>query len=180
MNIITIPNSLTLSRIILIPIFVTTLIYKRYEYSLILFIIAAVTDLLDGFLARTINQRTQLGAFLDPLADKFLLLTSFILFALYDWLPIWITITVIARDFIVVIGWFMLFIFVHQKKVEPSIIGKLANAFQAILIAYILVSINFEIDDILIKKIILMLTALFTIISGFQYVYRGYKQFYER
>lgn len=180
MTIFTIPNTLTFARIVIIPIFVTSLLYKKYQYALILFIIAAVTDLLDGFLARITNQKTKLGAFLDPFADKFLLLTSFILFAIYGWLPNWITITVISRDIIVVVGWCMLVIFIHHRKVEPSLIGKLANAFQAILIAYILLSINYAIDNAVIKDSILLLAAVFTVLSGIQYVYRGYKLFHER
>lgn len=180
MNIVTIPNSLTFARIILIPIFVATLLYQRYEYSLIIFISAAITDLLDGFLARITNQKTPLGAFLDPLADKFLLLTSFVLFAHYGWLPIWITIAVLSRDLVVIVGWFILFIFTQEKSVEPSFIGKFANAFQAILIAYILLSINFAFTNPLIKNIIIILTTILTIISGLHYIYRGYKQVYEK
>lgn len=180
MTIFTIPNTLTFARIVIIPIFVTSLLYKKYQYALILFVIAAVTDLLDGFIARITNQKTKLGAFLDPLADKFLLLTSFILFAIYGWLPNWITITVISRDIIVVVGWCMLVIFINHRKVEPSLIGKLANAFQAILIAYILLSINGVIDNSVIKNLILLLAAFFTVLSGIQYIYRGYKQFHGK
>ncbi len=180
MTIFTIPNVLTFARIVIIPFFATSLLYKKYNYALILFVIAAFTDLLDGFLARLTNQKTGLGAFLDPLADKFLLLTSFILFAVYGWLPNWITIIVMSRDFIVVVGWYMLVVLINERKVEPSIYGKMANAFQAILIAYTLLSINFEIYNPLIKKSILLLAAVFTVLSGIQYVYRGYRLFYDK
>ncbi|MBS4059960.1 MAG: CDP-diacylglycerol--glycerol-3-phosphate 3-phosphatidyltransferase [Bacteroidetes bacterium] len=181
MTVFTIPNALTFVRIIIIPIFVMSLLHRKFHYALILFVVAAVTDLLDGFLARVTNQKTRLGAFLDPLADKFLLLTSFILFAFYGWLPDWITITVISRDFIVVAGWFILFLLTQNRKVDPSIIGKLANAFQAILISYILFSINFDMGGaIIVKEYLLVLAAAFTVLSGIQYVYRGYRQLYEK
>ncbi len=179
MNIFTFPNALTFARIIIIPFFVISLLYKKNHYALILFVVAAITDLFDGFLARLTNQKTKLGAFLDPLADKFLLITSFILLAFYGWLPIWVTITVISRDIIVIVGWCILVIFLHERKVEPSLAGKLANAFQAILIAYILFLINFDIDNPLIRHSILFFTVFFTALSGIQYIYRGYKQFHE-
>ncbi len=181
MTVFTIPNTLTFARMIIIPVFVVTLLHKKYQYALILFVIAAITDLLDGFLARMTDQKTKLGAFLDPLADKFLMLTSFILFAIYGWLPNWITITVISRDAIVVLGWIILIIFTRNSKVEPSVIGKLANAFQAILIVCILISLNFEMAGakIIIQSMILLVAAL-TVLSGIQYVYRGCRQLNER
>lgn len=180
MTIFTFPNALTFVRIIIIPFFVISLIYKKNQYALVLFIVAAFTDLLDGLLARLIDQKSRLGAFLDPLADKFLLITSFIILTFYGWLPIWVTITVISRDIVVIIGWCLLIILTHQRKVEPSIAGKLANAFQAILIVYILFSINFDYDMPMIKDFILFLAVVFTLFSGIQYIYRGYKRLHEK
>lgn len=176
MTFLTIPNTLTFTRLIIIPFFILSMLNQKYEYALILFSVAAITDLLDGFLARLTNQKTKLGAFLDPLADKFLLLTSFVIFAFYGWLPVWIAVTVISRDVIIILGWIVLVIFTHNIKVEPSLIGKLANAFQAILIVYILVSINFEIDtEMKIRQQIVFLVAILTVSSGVQYIYKGYK-----
>ncbi len=176
MTFLTIPNTLTFTRLIIIPFFILSMLNQKYEYALILFSVAAITDLLDGFLARLTNQKTKLGAFLDPLADKFLLLTSFVIFAFYGWLPAWIAVTVISRDVIIILGWIVLVIFTHNSKVEPSLIGKLANAFQAILIVYILVSINFEIDtEMKIRQQIVFLVAILTVLSGVQYIYKGYK-----
>ena len=97
MKVLSIPNIITLIRIVIIPVFVTALVYKRYNYALALFIVASISDALDGLLARATNQKTQFGAFLDPLADKFLLTVSFILFSVYGWIPSWLTITVISR-----------------------------------------------------------------------------------
>jgi len=80
LRILNLPNSLTVARIILIPVFITAVIYKKHQHALFLFILAGMTDLLDGFIARMTNQKTALGRFLDPLADKLLLTSSFILF----------------------------------------------------------------------------------------------------
>ena len=80
MGVLNLPNTITIARIVIIPLFITAVIYKRYDYALYLFVIAALTDALDGLIARLTNQKTVFGTFLDPLADKFLLVTSFILF----------------------------------------------------------------------------------------------------
>src|SRR5271157_666654 len=95
MKVLTLPNGITFVRIVIIPVFVIGLIYDRIDYALFIFIGAAVSDLLDGLIARITNQKTLLGAFLDPLADKFLLITSFILFSVYGWIPLWMTVIVI-------------------------------------------------------------------------------------
>jgi len=173
---ISLPNMITLLRIILIPVFVTALIYRRYDYALGLFVVASTTDMLDGLLARITDQKTELGAFLDPLADKALLLTSFILFSVYGWVPKWLTITVISRDLIVTLGWFLLYLTSNITRVAPTIIGKAAIASQLLLIAYILVAINVPSLPDEAPWAAMLIVATLTIVSGLQYVYRGLTQ----
>ncbi len=177
-NVLNIPNFITFVRIIIIPVFVTALIYKRYDYALYLFVFAAVSDMLDGLLARVTKQKTKLGAFLDPLADKSLLVTAFILFSVYDWIPLWLTITVISRDVIVVLGWISLHLTSHTTKIEPSLTGKAAIASQLILIAYTLLSINLNVPPP--YGWMLWTVATLTAVSGLQYIYRGLKQASEK
>lgn len=179
MRVLNVPNIITFIRIVIIPVFVTALAYKKYNYALLLFIIASITDTFDGLLARLTNQKTRLGAFLDPLADKFLLVTSFILFTVYGWIPKWLTITVISRDLIVILGWLLLYLVYHVTKVEPSLIGKAAIASQLLLIAYTLLSINFAAVQ-LPGGWMLWTVAVLTIVSGFQYIYRGLRHAGER
>lgn len=170
-----IPNTLTLIRIILIPVFVTAIIYKRYDYALFLFGIAAITDMLDGLIARITGQKTALGTFLDPLADKFLLVTSFILFSIYGLIPKWLTITIISRDIIVITGWIVLYVLTHTKNIQTTMMGKIAIAFQLIMIFYVLLEINMpSLPDV--RIYLQWFTAIFTIISGLHYIYRGFKQ----
>lgn len=173
MSYLNIPNALTTLRIVLIPVFVSALIYKRYDYALYVFIIAAITDFLDGMVARVKNQQTELGKFLDPVADKFLLVTSFILFAVYGLVPKWLSITVISRDIIIVTGWVILYFVSHKAKVEPSILGKIANAFQLVLLAYILLFINLGGIKLPDPGALTVITAFFTVVSGLHYIYRG-------
>jgi len=168
-----IPNALTTLRIILIPVFVGALVYKKNDYALIIFIFAAVTDFFDGLIARMRNQQTKLGGFLDPVADKFLLVTTFVLFAVYGLVPKWLSITVISRDIIIVTGWLMLYLISHRTRIEPTILGKLANAFQLILLAYILLELNLRDAGLPEPDILIIITAVLTVSSGIHYIYRG-------
>lgn len=179
MKVLSVPNIITLIRIVIIPVFVTALIYKRYDYALALFIVASISDALDGLLARLTNQKTQFGAFLDPLADKLLLTVSFILFSVYGWIPSWLTITVISRDLIVTLGWVVLYLASHITTIAPSIIGKSAVASQLILIAFILLSINMD-NFLPPAGWMLWTVAALTITSGLQYISRGIKQANEK
>lgn len=174
MGVLNLPNTITIARIVIIPLFITAVIYKRYDYALYLFVVAALTDTLDGLIARLTNQKTVFGTFLDPLADKFLLVTSFILFSMNGWLPKWLTITVISRDIIVIIGWVLIYLTTHISNVQPTLTGKAAIAMQLIVLCYVLLTVNIvslpKIPDVLI-----LVTAALTIISGLHYIYRGLK-----
>jgi cardiolipin synthase len=174
LRVLTIPNTLTIGRILVIPVFVTSILYDRYRYALYLFVAAALTDALDGLFARLANQKTPLGTFLDPLADKFLLVTSFVLFAVYGWIPKWLTITVISRDLIVVIGWLLLYMITHNAKVEPTLSGKAAIALQLLSLTYVLLHINYAVIPPLPVTFCLLVAAV-TALSGLQYVYRGFR-----
>jgi cardiolipin synthase len=173
-GVLNIPNTFTITRIIIIPVFITTIIYRRYDYALYLFIIAALTDLFDGLFARLKNQKTALGTFLDPLADKFLLVTAFIIFSIYDWIPKWLMMTVISRDVIIVTGWLLLYLITGTSRVEPSLLGKATIWLESIIIAYILIDINLLVlPDI--PPSVLLITAGIIILSGLHYIYRGLK-----
>lgn len=172
MAILNIPNTLTISRIVLIPAFITCVIYAEHLLALIIFAAAAATDLLDGFLARLTNQRTPLGTFLDPLADKLLLVSSFIIFAVYGWIPLWLAITVISRDIIVVAGWVLLTLVTRNATVETVRLGKAAIALQLITLAYVLLRLNIASFPPL-HLVLYPATAALTAVSGLQYVSRG-------
>ncbi len=168
------PNILTIIRILLLPFFAAALIYNNYLYALIVFLLAGITDILDGFVARLKKQITDFGTILDPIADKFLLITSFVLMSLYGIIPKWIAIIVISRDLIVVTGCLMLYFVTHKLKIEPSIFGKAANALQFLLIGLTLLSINIK-GESLIPMPFLIIVAVLTAISGIQYVHKGLK-----
>jgi len=169
-----IPNILTLTRILLLPFFAAALIYEQYQYALLIFIAASITDLLDGFIARVKQQITYFGTILDPVADKFFLLTSFIMMSKTGLIPMWLTIIVISRDLIVITGCFIIYLVNHNLDIEPSIIGKTASAGQFLLIGLILLSVNFNINMTFLN-FLFVVVAVLTAMSGMQYIYRGLK-----
>lgn len=175
---VNIPNALTALRIVLIPAFAAGLIYGRYDIALYVFVAAALTDALDGLTARATKQKTRLGTVLDPLADKFMLMTSFILFSYFGFIPKWLTITVISRDIIVVSGWVMLFI-THSLLLGPTMLGKLSIASEYLLLSYVLLTINFGILPG-IKDALVTATAALAAMSGLQYILRGLKTASEK
>lgn len=131
----TLPNILTLSRIALIPILIAMMLQHRALESLLVFLLAGLTDVLDGFAARTWHQRTRTGILLDPAADKLLLTSSFILLTLpslsYPYaIPIWLTATVILRDFVIAAGALVIYRVKGQKNFLPSLFGKASTVAQ--------------------------------------------------
>lgn len=98
------PNWLTTLRILLIPVFVTLLVYRRAGLALLVFCLASLTDLLDGYIARVQGLQTRLGAFLDPVADKLLLTSGFVTLTWLKVIPFWITAVVVSRDVVLSIG----------------------------------------------------------------------------
>ncbi len=172
MKVLNLPNTLTAARIIIIPLFITAVLYQKHQHALALFATAAVTDLLDGYIARATNQKTALGQFLDPLADKFLLVSSFILFSIQGWIPLWLAITVISRDLIVVVGWFLLYLLTNRVTIEPVLSGKISIALQLITLTIVLLSINLS-GPIPQKELLFTVTAAVTAFSGIQYIYKG-------
>jgi len=168
------PNILTITRILLLPFFAASMIYREYSFALLLFIIAAVTDILDGLVARITKQITDFGKILDPVADKFFLLTSFILMSVYELMPKWLTIIVISKDLIVTTGCVILYFVTSKLKVEPSIWGKSASALQFMLIGLILLSLKFR-GHADFPSIVFVVVAVITSISGIHYVIQGLK-----
>jgi len=169
-----IPNMLTIARILLLPLFATTLMYQEYKLSLILFIVASLTDILDGTIARLMNQITYFGKILDPVADKFFLLTSFILLSINGVIPPWLTLIVVSRDLIVIVGCIILYFVTNHLKVEPSLLGKISNASQFILIGAVLISLNTE-ERFIVPFVFLLIVSILTAVSGIHYIYKGLK-----
>ncbi len=176
------PNYLTLIRIAAIPFFLVLLFSRLYNYALLVFLIGGITDALDGPVARFTNQRTRLGAYLDPLADKLLISSSLVVLTLIDVVPAWLTILVLSRDVIVTLGYGAIYFVVEERmEIQPSTLGKINTFLLLLTITIVLVSLY---DPNMIPSplpfYLFLLSAVTTIISGLQYVYRGLVWFQER
>ncbi len=143
-----------------------------YLYALIVFVIASVSDGLDGLIARWFDQRTVLGAYLDPLADKLLMTSAFVSLAILKILPSWLTVIVISRDCIIVIGIVLLLIFTIKFDQRPTLIGKYTTCFQLLTIFMVLLDLLIEQEFPFIDKLF-WITAVLTTFSGLDYVYKG-------
>ncbi len=166
------PNLLTILRILLIPVLINCLLYGYYGYGLLVFIVAAVTDGLDGIIARTSNQRTVLGAYMDPVADKLLLNASFVTLAVLHLIPGWIAIIVVSRDLILVMGTVILHLVQTRSDIAPTWLGKSTTVVQLVYLVAVLCMIAFD-WHLGIVTPFLYLTALLTILSGLHYIARG-------
>lgn len=169
-----IPNYITLARIVLIPFFIGLMIYHHYRAATAVFVVACLTDALDGMIARLTKQQTNLGAFLDPIADKLLIVSAFVTLVLRGMLPVWFVMVVVSRDVILVLGSMVLFLTGHEFKARPSIIGKSTTVLQLSAVSLSLVLHIYGVKSPL-MQVLYWVTAIFTVISGIQYLSRGTK-----
>jgi cardiolipin synthase len=164
-------NSLTLLRIVMIPLFVSLLVYRKPEAALVVFAVAALTDLLDGYIARRQGSQSRLGAFLDPMADKLLLTASFVTLTYLKALPFWIAAVVISRDVILALGTALIYMLGGRVHPRPTWAGKAATFFQILTVLTGLLSRYFQ--PSIAPRVVLWLAAGFTVASGLQYTVQG-------
>ena len=167
------PNFLTLIRILLVPILIIFLIEGKGLYAFLVFIVAGVSDGLDGFLARLLKQKTKLGAILDPLADKLLIVSSYITMSILGTIPSWLAVFVVSRDIIILIGIGILTFNNKPLNIQPTFDSKITTFFQLVTICFYL-GYNFLPTIHFFKIYLLVATTLFTLISGFHYIIIGF------
>jgi cardiolipin synthase len=175
---VNVPNTLSILRILSIPVFVIFLLYDRFFVALLIFIGAGITDGLDGLIARIFNQKTTIGAYLDPIADKLMLTTSFIVLAILGVIPGWLTVIVISRDVIILLGVLILQLTSHKVEIKPIFLGKASTVMQLVTIAWALVT-QFSMVMKSVFPAIIWVTAGLTALSGLFYIYIGTKYFNE-
>jgi len=171
-RVFTVPNQLTFLRLGFLPFFIITIHYRRYGIALAVLIIAALTDGLDGVLARGLNQKTALGAYLDPIADKLLLSSSVVALALNRKISWWLATLVLSRDIILLLSAAVILVVVGYRPFPPSIYGKLTTALQIMLVfAVVLLGVRDWHWLSHIRNVIGYLVAGFTVFSGFHYCF---------
>ena len=158
----------------LVPVIVILLIQGSFFHALIVFIVASLSDALDGFLARVLKQQTVLGAYLDPIADKALLASSFVTLSVLHVIPSWLAVIVISRDFIILLGILVLSIMSINVEIRPAFVSKITTAMQLITVLLVLSipCFHIEINEMWIQAAY-WITALLTILSGLNYIMRG-------
>ena len=160
-----------------VPVFIILVVYQHTGLALAIFFLAGITDVLDGLIARKFGQRTHLGTFLDPIADKLLLVSAFTILSLQSMdlavrIPLWLTITVISRDLLLVVSVLVIYITVGRRNFLPTVVGKATTACQLLLIISVLVS-NYLGSPIFGLRLLMYLTLLLTVVSGLHYMGRG-------
>ncbi len=166
------PNTLTLIRILLIPVFVILIIDKSFWWALIVFALAGITDGIDGLIARITHQRTEMGAYLDPIADKLLLSAGFITLAIIEMIPSWLAVIVITRDVIILLGILIMTLTHSPPKIQPSLISKVTTSLQIATIILVLM-VDYGTFFSHLATAAIYGTTLFTMLSGAHYIYIG-------
>jgi cardiolipin synthase len=175
---LTVPNFLTLLRLIAVPIFIVASFRGHYMLAFVLFVGAAVTDMLDGMIARRFNQRSRLGALFDPAADKTMMISGYLFYTLRDGLPVvtipaWLTFTVFIRDFMILSFAYMLYTRVRVKRFPPSLAGKISTVVQAFTLGTA-IGVNAFVPQLLwLAELCFKVTVLITLFSGWDYMRRA-------
>ena len=180
-RIITVPNLLTVFRMVLIPVFVSLLFYQRFLLALGIFVLAGITDGLDGLLARRFDQKSQLGTILDPIADKLMLVTAFVVLSMRSVfpqplpshlpVPFWVTVAVISRDVFILVGAAAINIVTGFRGFRPSMLGKINTTVQIFAIAAIMFAASFPYATGYYLPTIYATVFTFAVLSGAHYVF---------
>lgn len=167
---LTLPNLITLMRFFLVPGVVLALLSERMEWALAGFLVAGISDGVDGFIARRYNQRSELGAYLDPVADKLLLVSVFVVLGYMGELPLWLVVGAVSRDALIVGAVMLSTIMGNPVAVRPLMVSKANTAVQITLAAFVLAVLAFGTDFPLIRQGLVLLSGLLTAASAGAYL----------
>lgn len=165
------PNAITVFRIGLVPVFILFLDDRNYAWALGIFVLAGVSDSLDGFIAKRYNLVTQIGAILDPLADKILLVTAYIMLVILEHVPLWLVLTVGFRDLLIVSGYLAYTSLIGPMRLRPSYLSKLNTFMQITLVVYILSEQAGLLPVSAIDRYLVYAVFLTTVSSGLHYAW---------
>ena len=166
----TVPNQITLLRLGFIPVFLILISYEEYKWALLVLVVAGLSDGFDGLLARTLNQRSALGAYLDPIADKLLLSSSFVILAFEKKVAWWLTIIVLSRDILILIVAAVIILISGYRPFPPTIFGKLTTMFQIILVFTVVLGGAYPAACLeQVNRTLIYIVAALSVFSGFHY-----------
>lgn len=180
-RIVTLPNVLTIFRMALTPVFVSLLFYQKFVWALAAFVIAGITDGLDGLLARRFKQQSPLGRILDPIADKMMLVTSFVVLSMRGVfptplpkhlpVPFWVTITVISRDIFILLGAAAINMVSGFRAFQPSFLGKVSTVVQIVAVAAVILAAQTRVGTGYYLPTIYTSVFTLTLLSGIHYIF---------
>jgi cardiolipin synthase (CMP-forming) len=166
----TVPNQITFLRLGFLPLFLILMSYERYKWALLVLVVAAMSDGIDGLLARRLNQRSALGAYLDPIADKLLLSSSFIILSFKHQIAWWLTILVLSRDILILTVAAVILLVSGYRPFPPSMLGKLTTASQIILVFALVFVAGYPNPEMTkFNHVLVYVVTAITVASGFHY-----------
>ncbi|HEX9163422.1 MAG TPA: CDP-alcohol phosphatidyltransferase family protein [Thermoanaerobaculia bacterium] len=180
---LTVPNILTLLRLLLVPVFIAASIREHFTLAFVLFVSAAATDILDGMIARRFNQKSRIGAIFDPAADKTMMISGYLFYTLSNRpllrIPGWLTFVVFIRDFSIILVAYLLYTRVHVKRFPPSVAGKASTVLQAFTLGTV-IGVNSFVPQLLwLAHLLFRVALLVTLYSSWDYLRRGERLLYD-
>jgi len=169
-RILNIPNLLTLARILLTPFIIYAILIHEAKFALLLMAIAGLTDMLDGAIARYFNQRSIVGAYMDPLADKLMLIGSFVTLYVIGEIPLFLFIAVVFRDVVIIIGAIAYELVTRKLVMEPSMASKATTFMQIVFVLATLSGMAWQLPGEMTQQVLVWLTFALTCLSGIQYM----------
>lgn len=168
----TVPNQITLLRLGFLPFFLILILYEKYRWALFVLVFVALTDAIDGYLARTLHQKSALGAYLDPIADKLLLSSSFVVLAMAKKIGWWLTMMVLSRDVLLLVVAAVILIVQGYRPFPPSLLGKATTFFEIALVFFVVFAAAYPNDRApLFIHYLGYLVGAFVVVSGFHYAF---------
>jgi cardiolipin synthase len=162
---LSIPNLITLARILLVPVVVWAIATGRVDVAFLLFLAAAISDAIDGYLAKRFGMKTELGAYLDPLADKVLIVSIYVTLGVTAVIPLWIVILVVSRDIMIVGAIILSWLINRPVAIRPHIVSKVNTGAQIVYAGLVLVSYGFKFDIEPMLTLVMALVAVLTLLS---------------
>jgi cardiolipin synthase (CMP-forming) len=167
---LTIPNLITILRLILVPAVVLAMLQARWDWAFAGFLVAGISDGVDGFIARRFNQQSTLGAYLDPVADKVLLVSVFVVMGFIGELPLWLVVTMVSRDALIICAVLLSTIMAHPVEMKPLCVSKANTAAQIVLAAVVLgeLALGVHLDPL--RPALILLSGVLTVASAAAYL----------
>jgi cardiolipin synthase len=161
---------ITILRLVLVPGVVLAMLQARWEWAFAGFVVAGISDGVDGFIARHFNQRSRLGAYLDPMADKLLLVSVFVVLGIAGELPLWLVIAAVSRDALIVFAVLLSSVMAQPVEMKPLMVSKANTAIQLVLAAVVLGELAFRVDIGALRPALIILSGLLTVASAAAYL----------